>query len=176
MKNLSIIFVALIAFSCSGVRVLNSESNQGFKLSNFKTFDFYELDASGDTVAANFSTNAELLKSEIEKQLVLKGLTRSTAEPDLRINIGVVVQEKIQTRETTIREAPRYMGQRNYSWKAEEVEVGRYKEGTVTVHLVDPNDKKLLWKGAVEGVLPAQQSKLAATIKEGMEKLFSKLM
>jgi hypothetical protein len=175
MKKLPVILLALAIFSCSGIRVLNSESNQGFKLSDCKTYNFYELEASGDT-AANFSSNAELLKKEIEKQLALKGLRRSDTEPDLRVNIGIVVQEKIQTRETSLQDAPRYMGQRNYSWKIEEIEVGRYKEGTVTVHLVDPDNSTLMWKGAVEGILPSNKSKLPSTIQEGMEKLFSKLI
>lgn len=175
MKTLFIIPIALAVLSCSGVRILNSEANQGFNLSNYKTFNFYEMEASGDT-AANFSTNVELLKKEIEKQLVLKGLSRSDANADLRVNVGIVVQEKIQTRETTLQDAPRYMGQRNYSWKSEEIEVGRYKEGTVTVHLVDPNNSTLMWKGAVEGVVPSNKSKLSSTIQDAMEKLFSKLI
>jgi hypothetical protein len=174
MNNLFLILIALFVFSCSGVRLLNSESNEGFELSNYKSFDFYELEATGDT-AANFSTNVGLLKNEIEKQLALKGFRRSDAEPDLRVNIGIVVEEKIQTRETTLRDAPRYVGQRNYSWKSEEVEVGRYKEGTVTVHLVDPNNSKLMWKGVVQGVVPSNKSNLSSTIQEGMEVLFSNL-
>jgi hypothetical protein len=67
------------------------------------------------------------------------------------------------------------VGQRNYSWKSEEVEVGRYKEGTVTVHLVDPNNNKLMWKGVVQGVVPSNKSNLSSTIQEGMEVLFSNL-
>ncbi len=175
MKTLSLILIVLIAFSCSGIRILNSESNQGFKLSNYKTYNFYKLQVSGDTTA-NFTANAELLKKEIEKQLMLKGLLLSNVEPGLRINIGIVVQEKIQTRETSLQDAPRYIGQRNYSWKSEEIEVGRYKEGTVTVHLVDPTNNTLMWKGAVEGALPSNKSKLPSTIKKGMEKLFSQLI
>ncbi len=173
--NLFLMPIALAILSCSGIRVINSEANQGFNLSNYKTFDFYELEASGDT-AANFSTNVELLKKEIEKQLALKGLSRSDANAGLRVNIGIVVQEKIQTRETTLRDAPRYMGQRNYSWKSEEIEVARYKEGTVTVHLVDPKNSTLMWKGAVESVVPSNKSKIPSAIQDGMEKLFSKLM
>jgi len=174
MNNIFLILLALFFFSCSGVRLLNSESNEGFDVSNYKSFDFYELEATGDT-AANFSTNVGLLKNEIEKQLALKGFRRSDTEPDLRVNIGIVVKEKIQTRETTLRDAPRYVGQRNYSWKSEEVEVGRYKEGTVTVHLVDPNNNKLMWKGVVQGVVPSNKSNLSSTIQEGMEVLFSNL-
>jgi hypothetical protein len=36
-------------------------------------------------------------------------------------------------------------GGRNYSWLAREVAVGRYRDGTVTVHLVDRTQNKLVW-------------------------------
>jgi len=169
----SLLFLTLAA--CSGVKVLNTEANDGFALSNYKTFDFYKLEARGDTVTANFETNAELLKQAITKQLQTKGLQQAISNPALLVNIGVVVEEKIQTRETNLRDAPVYMGTRNYSWKSEEIEVGRYKEGTVTVHLVDPSTKKLMWKGVVEGVLPSKNSNLPPMIDAAMSALFSKI-
>lgn len=175
MKNVFVVLMLLMLTACSGVKVLNTESNDGFALGNYKTFDFYKLEAHGDTVAANFETNAELLKQAIAKQLQAKGLQQVTSNPSLLVNIGVVVEEKIQTRETTFRDAPMYMGTRNYSWKSEEIEVGRYKEGTVTVHLVDPSTKKLMWKGAVEGVLPSKNSNLPPMIDAAMSELFSKI-
>jgi hypothetical protein len=175
MKIPRLLLITLIMFSCSGVKVLNTDHVDGFALSNYKTFDFYKIEGSGDT-SSNFTANAELLKKEIERHMKAKGLSRTETDPDLLINIGAVVLEKIQTRETDFRtDGARYMGQRNYSWKSEEVEVGRYKEGTVTVHLVDPKTKKLMWKGAVEGILPNKESNIPNTIKEGMDALFMKL-
>ena len=175
MKNSALLLVFFMMAACSGVKVLNTEANDGFTLNKYKTFDFYKLEARGDTVAANFETNAELLKQAIAKQLQAKGLQQVASNPSLLINIGVVVVEKIQTRESTIRDAPVYMGTRNYSWKSEDIEVGRYKEGTVTVHLVDPTTKKLMWKGAVEGVLPTKNSNLPPMIDVAMTSLFSKI-
>src|SRR6478735_7860327 len=121
MKNLALLLVFFMMASCSGVRVINSEANDGFTLGNYKTFDFYKLEAQGDTVAATFETNAELLKQAIAKQLQAKGLQQATSNPSLLVNIGVVVEEKIQTRETSIHDAPTYIGgMRNYSWRSEE--------------------------------------------------------
>ena len=172
-KNL-IILPLLICLSCSGVRVLNTEADPGFQLSKYKTFDFFQIVGAGDT-SSYFEENVKLLKESIAQKLQAKGLTQSSSQPDLQVNIGAMVEEKVQTRETTLRDAPRYMGQRNYTWKSEEVEVGRYREGTVTVHLVDPSTKKLMWKGAVAGVIPNKQKNVPATIEEGMKALFAKL-
>ena len=120
--------IASSLLGCSGVNVLNIDKADNFQISNYKTFNFYEIESGGDAIGPNSKQNLELLKASITKQLQAKGLTASSTDPDLLVNIGVVVLEKIQTRETTIRDAPRYMGTRNYSWKSEEVEVGRNAE------------------------------------------------
>lgn len=169
-----VILQLFVFLSCSGVRVLNTDADPGFQLSNFKTFDFFQITGVGDT-SFYFQQNVKLLKQSIVQKLQAKGLTQTSSQPDLQVNIGVMVEEKIQTRETDFRDAPRYMGQRNYTWKSEEIEVGRYREGTVTVHLVDPSTKKLVWKGAVAGVIPTKQKNVPATIEQGMEALFAKL-
>lgn len=159
---------------CSGVHVLETHPEGNFQLSDYKTFDFFRLEASGDT-AENFSRNAELLKQAISRELTAKGLQHTSASPDLLVNIGIVVEQKVQTRETDFREAPIYMGQRRYHWESEEVEVGRYRKGTVTVDLVDSGNNRRVWEGTVEGVIPERDRKLRARIDEGVEALFEKL-
>ena len=174
MKIKLLLLPIMFVLACSGVKVLNVTPEAGFQLTNYKTFDFLKLEASGDT-SANFSKNADLLKQEIAARLKSRDLVQSASAPDLLINIGIIVDEKVQTRETDLWEAPRYMGQRNYSWKREEVEVGRYKLGTITIHLVDAASNKLMWKGAVEGVVPSREEKIPSTIQAGVDKLFDKL-
>ena len=104
-----------------------------------------------------------------------RGYTQSSSNPDLLINIGIVVQEKIQTRQTDFRtDAPKYIGQRNYSWKSEEIETGRYREGTVTLHVVDAAQHKLIWKSGISDIIPEKESKTESVINEGIRKLFLK--
>ena len=176
MKKLTsccwIILLALVG--CSGVNVLETRADKSFELDKYKTFDFFELEASGDT-SENFSRNAELLKQAITRELDSKGLRRSFTSPDLLVNIGIVVEQKVQTRQTNFREAPVYIGQRRYHWESEKVEVGRYREGTVTVDLVDSKDSTRVWEGAVEGVIPERDKMLRDRIDEGVKALFEKL-
>lgn len=174
--NTIVFILTVLAFAgCSGFRVLNVEKEDDFKIGNYKTFNFYDVEVSGDATSRNSRENLELLKASISRQLQGKGLKQATIDPELLVNIGVVVKEKIQTRETTIQDAPRYIGTRNYSWKSEEIEVGRYREGTATVHLVERGTKKMVWKGAVESIVPDKESKLSATIDGAMEALFGEL-
>jgi len=108
-----------------------------------------------------------------------KGLTRTQSNPDLIVNIGVVVEEKDQTRETSFANPGdrnmAYTGARSYSWQAQEVVVGQYREGSVKLDLVDKNTFKLVWTGTAESVLPDRSSKVPETIDQAMKELFAQL-
>jgi sRNA-binding regulator protein Hfq len=49
------------------------------------------------------------------------------------------------------------------------MEVGHYREGTVTVHLVDAFKKKMVWKGAIQGVVSNKNSNAQKNMQSGNE-------
>ena len=171
-------FVACIALvlltACSSSKVLNTEKADNVDFSAYKTFDFYQVEARGDTISQKFNERVAKLQHAIAIKMQKLGYLLSKTNPDLQINIGIVVREETQTRQTDFRtDAPRYIGQRRYSWKSEEVETGRYREGTVTVHIIDTKQNKLIWKGAVEDIIPKKESRIDAAFKKGVDKLLS---
>lgn len=168
--------IGLLLLGCTVVRVKNTEAAAGFALSDYKTFNFYEVSTQGEAQDLDYDHQVKLLKDAIRQQLTAKGLHLSADDPDLLVNIGIVTREKVQTRQTDFRtDAPKYIGQRRYSWRSEEVEVGRYKEGTVSVHLVDRQNNALVWQGAVEAIIPRREARLQKTIDAGVTKLFQSL-
>lgn len=175
-KYLLLSWIVVVAACSSSSKVSNIETATNVDLAKFKTFDFYKLDASGDTVSKGFKERMDVLRSAINGELTQRGYTQSSSKPDLLVNIGIQVEEKAQTRETDWRTdgAYRYMGQRNYSWKSEEVVVAYYKEGSVTVHLVDAAQNNMVWKGTVKDILPSKESKLPEAAQAGMKALFEK--
>jgi hypothetical protein len=177
MKKL-IMFITILSFGCSGVSIKNVQQAESFALAKYKTFGFFEVDASGDALSQNSSANLELLKKAISKQFESKGLSLAASSPDLKVNIGIVVSQEVQTRETNFSnpgDRTAYMGQRNYSWQSQEVVVGTYKQGSVTLDLVDGASGKLVWQGTATSVVPENQKNVPALIEEGMTKLFEKL-
>lgn len=175
MKHISLVIICLLGWvACTpSVRVINTDAMPGFALTNYRTFNFYEVTTQPDALFAN---RVNVLKAEIQQELTRKGLTLRQENPDLLVNIGLVTREKVQTRQTDFRtDAPRYMGQRRYSWKSQEIEVGRYREGTVTVHLVDNAKNTLVWKGAAKAIIPKKDEKLQKTVANGVAKLFAPL-
>ncbi|RDC64967.1 DUF4136 domain-containing protein [Adhaeribacter pallidiroseus] len=177
MKNIFLIFFSLIGlFGCSAARVTNVDAADNFALTNYKTFNFYEITNNGEPVDAQYNNRIAILKNAIQQQLTAKGLTLTSTNPDLLVNLGIVTTEKVQTRQTDFRtDAPKYIGQRRYSWKSQQVEVGRYRQGTASVHLVDPTKDELVWQGAIEGVIPKKDAALEKEVNAGVSKLFSKL-
>ena len=177
MKKLLVFLCAATLVACSSsVKISNTSVAPNTDLAKYKTFDFFKLDASGDTVTKGFNERMDMLKSVIAGELTSRGYRQSSSKPDLLVNIGLQVEEKTQTRQTDWRTdgAYRYMGQRNYSWKSEEVVVGYYKEGSVTVHLVDAAANEMVWKGTAKDILPSKESKIPELAKAGMKALFAK--
>jgi hypothetical protein len=169
------VFVLLLALlGCAPGKVVKTEKADNVNFQDFKTFDFYKLEASGDTASSRFNTYTNILRDAVARELTAKGYRQSPGDADLLVNIGIVVKEERQTRETNIREAPRYIGQRRYSWKSQEVEVGRYKSGTVTIDLVDGKKNSMVWEGVLEGIISQKENAYRNDIDKGIADLFEK--
>ena len=177
MKILNVFILGcslIFLLACSSTKVLKTEQVAEFNLSTYKSFDFYSIEATGDTITGKFNDRAGKLQNAIALRLQQLGYLMTKTNPDLLVNVGIVVDKKVQTRQTDfITDAPKYVGQRRYSWNSQEVPVHTYREGTVTVDLVDRNQNKLVWTGTVQDIIPTKESKVDATIKKGVHKLFS---
>ncbi|WP_366970479.1 DUF4136 domain-containing protein [Rhodocytophaga aerolata] len=139
MMSKRLCFLGLILFVfqyCTPVKVVSTRKHPTVELQSYKTFNFMDIQVKNDSLTQLNHPGIQMLKEAIVRELSAKGFQQAQ-EPDLWVNIGIVTEDKVQTRKTDIREAPVYIGQRRYSWKSEEVEVARYKTGTVSVDLVD---------------------------------------
>lgn len=156
-----LLILMFVTYACSPIQVLDQEPAENFALNNYRTFNFYEIDANGDSIdSRTYRTGVNSLKTEITQQLQKRGLQLGPSDPDLLINIGITIKT----------DAPRYIGQKRYA--SEEEKAGDYAEGTVTVHLVDRATNKLVWRGVVEGVVPDKPVKLQRNVADAMDALF----
>jgi hypothetical protein len=176
MKNAILFILLLITFtSCSpGYKILKPEKENNFHLADYPTYGFYEMEAKGDTVSSTFANNISVIKDAIARTLDEKGLNQAQ-DPALKINIAISVKEEVQTRQTNFQNdgRPLYMGQRRYSWKSKEVEIGRYKTGTILIDLVDPSTNKMVWRSGGEGVLPGKEKDFNKAVNELIHEIFS---
>ena len=138
----------------------------------YQTFNFLEYDVQILVDVERRPENVDHLKAAIARELEAKGLSQSD-NPDLYVNIGVVVKEEVQTRETDIREM-QYLGQRNYHWEVQEIPIGTYNEGTVNIDLVDAAKNERVWEGSASAVILKNNTKMQKSIDKGMKKAFKK--
>ena len=170
---LSITIVFLLS-SCSTVKIDRVQKEADFSLANYKTYDFQVAKLDMEKLS-EYSKRVNWIKEELIKQLELSGLERSADNPDLILNVGLMVEEKVQTRETDFGTDAYYMGTRNYSWQSEEIEVGRYDEGTFTIDFVDTKDNTLKCMGVAKGVKVKKDESAHKNIAKGLEKLFKQI-
>ena len=64
---------------------------------------------------------------------------------------------------------------RNYHWESEEVVIDEYREGTVTIDLIDAETNEMVGQSVASGTIVGNDEKLQKRIDEGMAKSFDKL-
>ena len=169
---LSLVFASV---ACSPVSVVYTDPAVGNFQMKYRTFDFLDFTVDNQTAVPANPRGVDYLKAAIERELIVQGFKKVERDPDMFINIGVVISDEVQTRQTDIRDAPLYMGTRNYYWESEEVVVNQYREGTVMVDLVDADKNELIWEGAAKAAIIKNPDKMKKRIDEMIAKLMKKL-
>lgn len=160
----------------SSYKMLKTRKADSFKLSDYSTYGFFDIEATGDTMSRNYEQNVGIIKEAIAKNLQARGLDEAR-DPALKINIALNVKEQVQTRQTDFRTdgLPRYMGQRRYSWKSEEVVTGKYREGTIVVDLVDAANNRMVWQGGASGIIPEKTKNFTENINQAISDVVAKI-
>ena len=168
-----ILILLLTITACAPVQITTIQP-EGTSLLGFETYDFYEIEfQSYDSLPYN-KDNMDFLLNEIRKQMLDKGYAISE-DPDLYLNVGVVVKLYEQTRETDPRFDMNYIGQRNYHWEREEIVVGKYEVGTVIIDFVDAENNQLVWQATAVGILTSDMEKMRERASNAIEKIFKKM-
>lgn len=175
MKKLLMLLLFALPLSVMSQVLVSYNKASDTDFTAYKTFQVYKLEVN-DTI--QFEPQREglnLLITEINKQMELRGYQKVKENPDLLINVGVVITKEQQTRETDLRDAPAYIGQRNYHWESEEIVVGTYIAGSVILDIVDTGADEMIWQAVSKGVLAEKKrEKNKKKIAKGVEKLFKK--
>lgn len=165
--------IGLATIACSPYRITQNQVDTSAAWSAYRTYAFVDTSRIDAAPGNTYRAVMEQLKQAVAAELKRRGYQPSADNPDLLVNLGAVVNEKTQTRPTTIYEAPYYIGQRRYSWQSQEVPVRTYEEGTVDLHIVDAQRQALIWDVAVSSVL-SKRGVTPAQIGEAVARAFSR--
>ena len=170
---LSFLLLTFLINACTPVRVVSTDEKEGVDFASYNTFNFLDISLKNDSLQQDSLPEIKMLKDAIIFQMEELGYTLSD-DPDLWVNIGIVVKEKVQIRQTTIRDAPIYIGQRRYHWESEEIVVDEYEEGMVTVDIIDVAQNERIWEGVAVGMVTENDQKMKKRINDAMELLFNR--
>ncbi len=173
-KNLSILILVMgILSSCAPTRVVvETNKYEDFKLSSYTTFDFAQIDTPSDSLVP-YQQIVDSLKVKITQAMEARGHQRATSDASLKINLGLVVADKVQKRETNVSSDPfTYSGTRSYYWEVREIPVNTYREGSLTVHFVSNPGNILLWAGSISEVVPKKEEEKMAAVQDAVDQIF----
>jgi hypothetical protein len=149
---------ALLIAACASSPPIHRETNPAATFSSYKTFGFYSPLATDK--ASYESLFSQHLKDATRRMMESKGYVYRDSGADLLLNFYVNVQDKQEIRSTpgTAGYAYGYPGgyygyRGGYyrGFNTASVETVNYKQGTLTIDLVDAKQKALAWTATVEG-------------------------
>lgn len=173
-KLLPLLLLSLLGACTAASDVKSTEQAPGVDLAAYRTYNFMPGEARNEDVFRQAGVGLVEIKQSVAREMERRGYQRAE-QPDLWVNIGVVNEQQVQTRQTDFRtDAPYYMGQRNYHWQAGDVAVGTSAVGTVTVDVVDARRNDLVWQGVTASSLSKDPAKSARRADEAMTELFGR--
>jgi hypothetical protein len=152
--GLAVLAAALLATACASGPEIRRDVSPSANFGTYKTFGFFPELA---TDRAGYETVfTARLKDATRRQMEMKGYTYSETDPDLLLNFYANVEDKQEIRSTpaTVGYSRGYYGYRSafsYGISTPTVETYEYKQGTLTIDLVDRAKNALVWNATAEG-------------------------
>ena len=187
MKKIIILMLSVIGLltsSCSPFTLVNSTVYNNSDVGEYKTFRIVAPPEGSFPPGMTMVTYYNIAAA-IREQMVERGFTESAISP-LMVNIALTVQKEIETAPALPPGYfayngmyPYYMYPRNLYWQNyysnAKVITGIYREGVLTMELVDTDKKIALYSSSVSTILQPGDSQFRnlSEIAEAVKTLFS---
>lgn len=145
--------LAVLAGCVTGPRV-RTDYDPSADFSRFRTWNFYDPIAMEE---AGYTTwISDRIKDDIRREMSARGYRYQEKDADLRVNFQGIVQEKTDVYSTPRLDYQYFYGYRSRRYFAvpvwyDQTQVNQYREGTLTVDLVDGPRNRMVWTGAAIG-------------------------
>ena len=143
----------LLAACATGPRV-RTDFDPEADFSRYHSYAFFQPLAMEESGYTSYIT--ERIKTDVRREMEARGYVFDDKSPDLRVNFQGIVQEK-----TDVYSVPRTDFNYFYSYRArryygvpvwyDQTQVSQYREGTLTIDLVDSARNRLVWTGSAIG-------------------------
>ncbi len=167
--------VVLLAACATGPQIM-SQADPSTDFGQYKTWGFYSPIAMESSGYSNWMT--ERIRADVRQQMDARGYRYAEADPDLLVNFQGAIKDKTQVWNDPMPTFGPYWGYRSAyigvpGWY-NQVDVEQYKEGTLTVDLVDARRNLMVWTGVAKGEVTDQaQAKQMTEIDAAIAKIFA---
>ena len=171
--------IALLAACATGPRV-RTDHDPTADFSQYRTWGFYSpiaMEQSGYS-----SWISERIREDVRREMESRGYRYAAEGADLLVNFQGVVEDK-----TAVWSMPRSDVQWFYSYRHrsyvavpvwyDQTQVSRYREGTLTVDLVDGKRNRMVWTAAASAPVPGKKmppEKRMAELDRAIAAIFAK--
>lgn len=167
----SLVLLALAA--CTTLPAVRAEYDQQVDFRSYRTFGFVEVPG---TDRGGYETLVtQTLKSATRRQMEARGYRFQAAHPDLLVNFNAHLRERVDVVRMPVAPSD-YYGYRSYvAWRAYDVEMHQYTEGTLNIDVVDAARAQLVWEGIATGTVTEKVYRnRQAAIEQAVERIFTK--
>jgi hypothetical protein len=145
------LIIIMIVQSCSSSIKVYTDKADTVDFSQYKTFDFYEIKEEHLKMK---EVNRRRLAMAIELELAQKGIKRNVSNPDLLVNLYSSINRRENITTSNSNSPVGYYGAATPYGTAVGISISNpktysnyYTQGSVTFHLVDKTENKLVLEG-----------------------------
>ncbi len=186
MRSIRILACALLAAATLGLSacatgpIVRTDADPTASFAQYRTWGFYKpiaMEQSGYS-----SWISERIREDVRREMEARGYRYAAEGADLLVNFQGVVEDR-----TAVWSVPRSDVQWFYSYRHrsyvavpvwyDETQVSRYREGTLTVDLVDGKRNRMVWTGAASAPVAGKKAppeKRMAEIDRAIAAIFAK--
>jgi hypothetical protein len=146
-----LVLLTILASGCASGPSIRADSDPSASLGAYKTFAFFDKVTTDQSTYSTILTSR--LKESTQRELEGRGLTLSTANPQLLVNFNVNVQDRADVESSPTIGYFGYRAGMYGTWASysQDVHTTHYKEGTLAIDLVDAAKQQLVWQGIAQG-------------------------
>lgn len=171
----------LVLAGCAGGPKVQALADPTADFHQYQSFGFVE--PLGTDRAGYQSIVSQQLKQAATRELERRGLRHDPEHPQLLVNFYARQDERVRVTRVPEPVGMHWPGPHGYRhgfyapWPhyRERTEVHRYREGTLTIDVVDAAKKQMVWEGTVAGTMaPGQMARMPAAIDSAVAAAFAK--
>lgn len=179
LAGIVLVATALALSACATGPTVRTDHDPTADFAQYRSWGFYQPIAMEQ--AGYSSWISERVRADVEKEMAARGYRYEAKGADLLVNFQGVVEDRTMVWSTPRSDVQWFYSYRHKSYVAvpvwyDETQVGKYREGTLTVDLVDGKRNRMVWTGSASAPVSNKQTpeRRMASIDQAISGIFAK--